>query len=206
MKEYEIVKLLKVWDKSVRAAIKTAAEYTPSIKSKLVNDEIWYGAEFNLEETKIIFKELHRNELELILLEENWKDAPEKDIYTIKGTLEYLKKFEEDPLIKCCNTCKYLKGKITTTIMPRPYCSLYGKFLYLIPANVYEDYCSSYTYVKLPKARQWYKDNAPSNLNQYGETNTVNGIERSKLNYQRKKGEPIRLVNQVGFDSTESIT
>jgi hypothetical protein len=206
MKESEIVHLLKVWDKSVNKAIKAAAEYTPSIKSKFVDGKLWFGTEFNLEETKIIFKELHRNELELILLEENWKEVPEKDIYTIKGTLEYLKKFEENPFIKCCNTCKYLKGLVTTTIMPRPYCSLYEKFLYSMPANVYEDYCSSYTYVKLPKARQWYKDNAPSNLNQYGETDTVNGVERSKLNYQRKREEPIRLVNQVGFDSSESTT
>ena len=84
--------------------------------------------------------------------------------------------------------------------MPKPYCSLYRKYVHSFNADVYNDYCSSYTYIKLPKGRQWFKENAPSNLNMYGEISTVNGIDRSKMQKQRKQNEPIVYLNRVGFD------
>lgn len=181
-------------------AIKSASEKMQSIKNKYVNGKLWFNTNFNLEETKLICKELGLNELQLILLEENFEDKPDTDVYTIKGTNEYLRKFEQNPKIKCCNTCKYLVGKVKNFGMPRPFCSLYNKSLTALNAKVYEDYCASYTYIKLPKGRQWYKENAPSNLNAFGETTTLNGIDKSKMQKQRKKNEPIIYLNKVGFD------
>jgi hypothetical protein len=85
--------------------------------------------------------------------------------------------------------------------MPQPYCKVYEKYLASFDAKVYEDWCTSYLKTNLPKPRQWYKDNAPINLNMYGETNTINGINISKMmNTERSvKGVVVR-VDQVGFD------
>ena len=199
MTQIQITRHLKIHSELVVNAIKKLSESIPSIKSKYVNGRLWNGAEFNLEETEAIFKELGANELQIIYMEENWKEPKLTDIYTIKGTQEFLKQFAENPKIQCCNTCSYLKGKASGLKMPKPYCSLYGKLLETFNAKVYEDYCSSYTYSNLQKPRQWFKESAPHNLNMYGEVNTINGIENDKLQAERKSNEPVKHVGQIGF-------
>lgn len=199
MTSAEISKHLKLAQCTVSQAVKRAAEYTESIKKKFVNGSLWFCTEFTLEETKIIFKELNATDFQIILMEENWKETVETDVITIKGTNRFLSDFEKDPYIQCCNTCKYLVGKVTTK-MPRPFCSLYNKFLESFNANVYEDWCSSYCYLELPKARRWYKDNAPINLNMFGEIGTINGINNEDLQKHRRNGDPVIHVNQIDFD------
>lgn len=200
MTQAELSRNYNVHVDKILAATKKTAETMPSIKSKFINGKLWCNTQFNLEETKAICTELGFNKLQLILLEENFKEVPETDVITIRGTKAYLKEFEKNPKIQCCNTCEYLKGKCSDNGMPKPFCSLYNRYLNSMKANVYEDWCSSYTYIKLPKARQWFKDNAPHNLNMYGEVNTINGIDKSKLQVQRKRNEPVIIVNKIGFD------
>ena len=203
MTEYEITKSVKHDNKRIHAAILTTAERVPSIKAKLRNGKIPHCTDFTLEECIEIFKEFGANELELIMLNENYKEHKRKeyDGYRITGTLEFLKKYQANPNIKCCNTCKFLMGVVKDK-MPKPYCRVYENFLYTFKARVYEDWCSSYCKCNLPKPRQWFKDSAPINLNMYGETDTINGIEKSRLmNSKRSVPNTIIRVNQVGFDS-----
>lgn len=208
MTKADIIRTLHVKDDRVTIAIRELAEKYPSIKKKFVNGKLWMGTEFNLEEAKLIYKKLGRNELEILLIEENWREVPETDVFTIKGTNKFLaeKNCKEK---KCCNNCKFLKGK-TTKVIPRPYCDVYKKLLDATTikisetksrfVNIYEDYCSSYVYAELEQPRRWYKQFAPMNLNQFGKTDFVNGIERKRLDKQRKKNEPITIVTQLGFD------
>ena len=85
--------------------------------------------------------------------------------------------------------------------MPQPFCKVYNMYLKSFNAKVYEDYCTSYLKANLPKPRQWFKENAPINLNMYGETGTINGIDNSKMmNTERSVKGVITRVNQVGFD------
>lgn len=208
MTEAEITRNLKLGTTTVVEAIKRVAEQTPSIKKKYIDGKLWCGTQFSLEETKAIYKELGCNELQITLLEENWIEKSPIDVYTITGTNKTI--IENNLTKRCCNTCEFLVGKTSSSINLRPYCKLYNKLLdrVLIPIskskfrkfNVYDDYCKNYSYKKQDKLRMWYKENAPTNLNQYGKLDTTNGIEQEKLNVQRKRNEPIILVNQVGFD------
>lgn len=208
MRRKEIIESLRVDKKKVTAILKDLAKEYPSFQKKYVNGKLRAGTEFNFEETKLIYKRLGRNELELLLLKENWQEVSENDIYTIKGTNKFLT--EENCIDKkCCNNCKFLKGKITKAIA-RPYCSVYEKLLDVAKVkigktkskniNIYEDYCSSYVQKENNEIRRWYKKNAPMNLNQYGKTDSVNGIKRDRLDKKRKRNEPITIVTCLGFD------
>lgn len=201
MTSAQISREVKQSEQNISRAIERASKYTPSIASKYHDGRLWFATEFNLEETKVILKELKCSRLMTIYIEENWKETAETDVITIKGTNQFISDWNKNPKIQCCNTCRYLLGKCGEHKMPQPYCKLYNKFLESFNAKVYEDYCSSYTYLELPKPRKWFKDNAPSNLNIYGETNTVNGIDRKEFVSGEEWGNrPVELVNQVGFD------
>lgn len=199
MTETEIVKNLGKKISFVTNIIKELAELDPAIKKKYNKGVLCKNSEFTLRETKEIYRAAGANELQIELLEENWVDKKGNEVYTIKGTEDFVKKFNEDKNIKCCNTCEFLKGKSGKKIIPKPFCSVYNMYLHSFKADVYEDYCSSYKYIELPKPRLWYKDTAPINLNSYGEINTINGIERSRLNVEKKKGDPVIIVNKIGF-------
>lgn len=208
MTKTDIIRTLHVDKKRVITAIRELAEEYPNFKKKFINGKLWIRTEFCLEEVKLIYKKLGRNELEILLMEENWQDVSETDVFTIKGTNKFLAE-ENCKEKKCCNNCKFLKGK-TTKIMPRPYCDVYKKLLDITTikisetksriVNIYEDYCSSYVSAELEQPRRWYKQFAPMNLNQFGKTNFINGIERKRLDKQRKQNEPITIVTQLGFD------
>lgn len=199
MTKRELVNTLKISNLTCQEAIKKAAEKFPEINDLFYNGALYYNTEFTLEQVKEIYRILGRNELEFILLEENWEDRLPADMYTINGTNKFLEEYKKNDRIKCCNTCEYLRGNAVNSKMPRPYCSLYKKLLASMDANVYEDWCSSYKYIKLDKPRQWFKPSAPANLNMYGDTNTVNGIEKDKIR-ARKPNEPVRLLDHIGFD------
>lgn len=199
MTELQIIRNLHKEYSFIIETIRKLSEIMPSIKRKYCNGKLWPGTEFNLKETTAIYKAAGANELQLTLLEENWVDKVSPEVYTIKGTEDYVRKFNENNRIKCCNTCEYLRGKTTDKIIPKPFCSVYEKFLRNFNANVYEDYCNSYKYNGLLMPRLWYKDNAPINLNKFGKTDTINGIERSRLNVEKKKGDPVIIVDKVGF-------
>lgn len=169
MTETEICKNLRKKQEFVKQAIYKLAETTPSIQKKLFNHKILYNTDFSLEETLLIYKELNANFLQIELLKENWIEKGPSDLITINGTQAFLQKYKNNPKIKCCNTCKYLKGLVNKTIMPQPYCSVYECLLTKINAKVYEDWCTSYVYAELPKPRQWFKESAPSNLNMFGD-------------------------------------
>ncbi len=204
MTQAEIIKMFNKQSNDVVAAVRRASEKIPSIKNKYVNGRLWFNTNFNLEETREICKELKLNELQIIYMEENFQERPETDVYTISGTNAFLLEFKKNPTIKCCNTCKFLKGKASMSEMPKPFCSLYNKYLESFDAKVYEDYCNSYLYLKLEQPRQWFKDNAPANLDIFGNTNTINGIKRDKMQVHRKRNEPIRYANRVGLDLLDS--
>ena len=199
MTSAQISKTTHIHDSLVAQAIERASEYTPSIASKYVNGRLWFATEFNLEETKTILKELKCSRLMAIYIEENWKETAETDVITIKGTNKFVEDWKKNPHIQCCNTCKYICGKVAGYKMPQPFCKVYNTYLYKY--NVYEDYCSSYKYLELPKPRKWFKENAPTNLNMYGETDTVNGVKKEEFVSGEEWGNrPVELVNQVGFD------
>lgn len=195
MTETELLHLLRIQEEKVRIGIKEAAKTVPSIKNKFYKGKLWRGTQFTLDEIKVICEKIGVNDLLMNYIEENWQEKPETDIYTLKGTKEFLKKFEENPAIQCCNTCKYLCGKALNSKMPKPFCKIYNRLLENFNANVYEDYCSSYSYIEFPKPRQWYKENAPSNLNMFGEKNTVNGVNLAKFKTERSS-DFIKLVNK----------
>lgn len=181
--------------------VKELSKTLPSLAAKYYNGSLFPYSHFSLEEIDAICKKLELNELQVLYLHENFKEEPAPDIYEIPGTHKFLEEYKKNPNIKCCNTCKFLLGMTGNHKMPQPYCKVYEKYLESFDAKVYEDWCSSYLKTKLPKPRQWYKENAPINLNMFGETGTVNGIDNSKLmNSERSvKGVVVR-VNQVGFD------
>lgn len=196
----EIAKKLKLRNDTVIKAVKSLCEKDINFRNRFVIDKIYFKSEFSLEETKRIYKELGCNLLQITTLEETWKGDKLIDVFTIKGTQNFLEEYKKNPKKSCCNNCKYLKGcSVEGLLMPQPYCSVYQRLLKDINAKVYEDWCSSYVYANLPKPRQWYKENAPVNLNMYGETNTVNGINREELNKTRESNEKIKIVNKVGF-------
>lgn len=201
MTSAQISREVKQSNNSVSRAIERASKYTPSIADKYINGRLFFNTEFNLEETKAIYKELGCSRLHIKLLEETFVEVPEKDVITINGTNKFIIEWNKNPKIQCCNTCRYLLGKVGNYKMPQPFCKLYNRYLESFNAKVYEDWCSSYTYLELPKPRKWFKETAPSNLNIFGETNTVNGIDRKEfLSGEECKGRPVELVNQVGFD------
>jgi len=187
----------------VHKAILKVAERMPSIKEKFYDGKLPCNCHFTLEECEEIYKELDANPLEMIYLRENFKEEY-TDVYEISGTHKFLADYKKDQNIKCCNTCKFCVGKTSeNSFIPKPYCKVYGKFLSSFNAKVYEDYCSSYAKTKLPKPRMWYKNNAPINLNPFGETDTINGIKKEKMYEAKKRSVPntIIRVNQVGFDN-----
>ena len=182
--------------------VKEVSKTLPSLAAKYYNGNLFPYSHFSEEEINVLCDKLELNELQKIYIKENFKEEPAPDIYEIQGTHRFLTEFKNNPNFKCCNTCKYLMGVTGSHKMPQPYCKIYKKFLASFNAKVYEDWCSSYLKTNLPKPRQWYKENAPVNLNKFGETGTINGIDNSKMmNTERSvKGVVIR-VNQVGFDT-----
>lgn len=181
----------------LKPVVRELAATIPSFSSKFHDGLLYTDAQYNIEEINAICDKFNLNELQKIYIRENYKEQPEKDIYEIDGTHAYLK----NPDIKCCNTCKFLLGVTGKYKMPQPFCKVYNMYLKSFNAKVYEDYCTSYLKANLPKPRQWFKENAPINLNMYGETGTINGIDNSKMmNTERSVKGVITRVNQVGFD------
>ena len=197
----DIEKILGIWHHRPIDAVKALVDKMPSLKAKTYNGKLYKESHLSWEEVEVISHQMNLNELQIMLLKEHYKDKPDPDIYEIQGTHKFLKEYKTNPDIKCCNTCKFLIGMTGSHKMPKPYCKVYEKYLASIDAKVYEYWCSSYLKANLPKPRQWYKENAPINLNMYGETGTINGIDNSKMmNTERSiKGVVVR-VNQVGFD------
>ena len=201
MTHSELKRLLNIRTEKLTPAIKECAKTIPSIAEKFIDGNIYVGSQFNLTEIKAILDKLKMPKIAYHYIEENYKDMPDVDIITIRGTNEFIENFKSNKYIQCCNTCKYLKGMKEAFGMPKPFCNVYKNYLYKFKANVYKDYCTSYEYIELPKPRKWYKDNAPKNLNIFGDTNTVNGIDKNIfLSGEECKGKPVELVNQVGFD------
>lgn len=199
MTSSKLERITKIRHGNIVDAIAECAKTIPSIASKYVNGRLWFATEFNLDEIKAICKQLKCSKLQIIYIEENWKEEPETDIITIKGTNKFVEDWKKNPHIQCCNTCKHICGKVAGYKMPQPFCKVYN--IYLYKYNVYEDYCSSYEYLSLPKPRKWFKENAPANLNMFGETDTVNGVKKEEFVSGEEWGNrPAELVNQVGFD------
>ena len=198
----ELSKLLDIPWYVISPKVKELSETMPSHAAKYYKGQLFPNSHFSLEEIDAICEKLELNPLQKIYVHENFKEMPSPDIYEIYGTHKFLEEYKKNPDIKCCNTCKYLIGVTGAHKKPQPFCKVYNKLLESFDAKVYEDWCSSYLKVNLPKPRQWYKDNAPINLNMYGETNTINGINISKMmNTERSvKGVVVR-VDQVGFDN-----
>ena len=201
MTQADIIRALRKQMSDVRSAILKVAENHPSHKEKFVDGKFVQNTHLSFEECMDVYKELNANELQIIYLQENYKKGY-TDYYEITGTHKFLEKFEKDPNIKCCNTCCFCVGKTNeTNKVPQPFCEVYNKYLKTLEANVYEDWCSSYLRAKLPKPRQWFRKHAPINLNMYGETDTINGIENSRMmNSERSVKDAVVRVNQVGFD------
>lgn len=201
MTQTDIMKALHENNLIVHDAVVKVSERVPSVKAKFYDGKLPCNTHFTLAECEEIYKELGANPLQLIYLRENFNEEY-SDVYEITGTHKFLEEYKKDPNIKCCNTCKYLLGMTGSHKMPQPYCKVYQKYLENFDAKVYEDWCSSYLKIDLPKPRQWFKESAPINLNMYGETNTINGIEKGKMYAAKKRSVPntIVRVNQVGFD------
>ena len=198
----ELSKLLDMSMSKISPKIKELSKDLPSLAAKYYNGQLYPHCNFSREEINAICDKLNLNSLQRLYVLEHFKEKPAPDIYEIKGTHKFLEEYKLNPDIKCCNTCKYLIGVTASNCKPQPYCKVYNKLLESFNAKVYEDWCASYLNAKLPKPRIWYKENAPINLNMYGETNTVNGIEMSKMmNTERSVKGVIVRVNQVGFDN-----
>ena len=202
MTQKDIMKALHENNLVIHEAIIKVSERMSSVRSKLINGKLYCNTHFTLEECIEIYKEAGADELQLLYLKENFKEGY-NDVYEISGTHKFLEEYKKNPDIICCNTCKFCKGKTTIdNPVPKPYCDVYEKLLSSFKAKVYEDFCSSYLKANLPKPRQWFKDNAPINLNIYGDTDTINGIKKEKMYEAKKRSVPntIIKVNQVGFD------
>lgn len=207
MNAEEITRLVKLRHGTVSDTISKLAETDSRFASKYFNGRLWFNTQFNKEEVEIICKAMNLSKLETIYVLEHYVDRPETDVITITGTNAFIKKWEQDHHIKCCNTCQFCVGKVHptdgggdyNTIMPSPFCKAYNRYVEAF-GKVYEDYCANYLYIDLPKARRWYKDNAPSNLDMYGEKNTVNGVDVSLFKNGEDCKGPVKLVNQIGFD------
>lgn len=181
--------------------VRQVAEDIPTLSAKYYNGTMFHGSHFSLEEIQAICKKLKLNNLQEIYVMEHFEEQPAPDIYEIPGTHKFLEEYKKNSNIKCCNTCEFLIGKTGTHNMPQPYCEVYEKYLICFNAKVYEDWCSSYLKTKLTKPRQWFRENAPRNLNMFGETGTINGIENSKMmNSERSVKGVVSRVNQIGFD------
>lgn len=201
MTSIEIERLLHLEHHKVCDAIKETSKTLPSLAAKYYNGKLYMNANFSLEEVDAIAKTLNLNELQITYLHENFTEKPDPDIYEIPGTHNFLEEYKKDPGIKCCNTCQFLMGVTGNHKMPQPYCKVYEKYLVSFNAKVYEDWCSSYLKSKLTKPRQWFKENAPMNINMFGEIGTINGIDNSKMmNSERSVKGVVTRVNQVGFD------
>lgn len=198
----ELEKILRIDRHKVDAATREVAAKLPSLSAKIHNNKLYRGSNLTLEEIDAICEIVNCNPLQLQFIHEQFKAGPAPDIYEIRGTHQFLEGYKRNPKIKCCNTCKHLCGMTGNNKMPQPYCKAYDDYLRKLDAKVYEDWCSSYIYIELPKPRQWFKENAPINLNIYGETGTINGIDNSKMmNKERSIKGVVTRVNQVGFDS-----
>lgn len=200
MTETEIIKALHSTRIKVITAIKKVAEHNQNVKNKFKDDKLPCSTDFSLDETVEIYKALGCNTLQILFLKEHFIDRPKKDIYTIKGTEDFLSKYDDNPKIRCCNTCQYLQGLCKGSGHPIPYCKIYQKPLSSFGAKVYEDYCNSYLYFDFLKPRKWYKPDAPINLDMFGDKDTVNGINRNKFKAERSNPKIVTIVNQVGFD------
>lgn len=197
----ELSRLLNLSMYKVSPKVKELSKDLPSLAAKYRDGQIYTNSHFSRDEINAICDKLELNPIQKIYVLEHFKDMPQPDIYEIYGTHKFLEEYKSNPNIKCCNTCKYLQGVTGSHKMPQPYCKVYEKYLESFNAKVYEDWCSSYLKANLPKPRQWFRETAPINLNMYGETGTINGIDNSKMmNTERSVKGVVTRVNQVGFD------
>lgn len=178
----------------VKKAIIESSKYKLSIKLKCSNNMINKDTNFTEEETRLIFNKLNASKIQQLLLEEHFESLKRNDYYTIKGTNDFINKWNNNKYIKCCNTCKYLCGDKTKTKQAIPYCKLYHCTLTKIKAKVYRDYCPDYIYNDLDKPIIWLTDKAPLNLNKFGEPITNSKANLPSIEELEKSDSPASLV------------
>ena len=83
MTQTDITRTLHVDEKTVHKAVVTTISKFPRLQKYIVNGKLFCNTQFNLEETIEIYKQLGRNDLEIIVLKENWKEVPETDVKKI---------------------------------------------------------------------------------------------------------------------------
>lgn len=193
----EIYKILGIERKTVKYAFKAAAENNQSIVDKVEN-----GEDLSLDECIEIVSKIDRSNLMVEYLKENYikNNIKKSDGYYIEGTCDFLDRFSKNPKVKCCNTCDAIIGKIdTNSSIPKPFCSVYNRYLRSFNANVYLDWCSSYKY-KRTEAKMWLKSDSPTNINIYGNTDKVNGIKRSRFcSSENSNNEHVNIIDKIGF-------
>lgn len=198
MTRLELQKIFNLNFYEIKDIITQAGEIEKSIAKKMKTISL-PNTNFTIKECRVIADCAKANELMRIYIEENCTERIDPDGFKLKGSNDFLQKWKNKHNIRCCNTCSGLTGrKREQDNMSRPYCTVYHRYLENFNAKVYEDYCSSYLYNHYEKPRVWFKQNAPINLNQFGETDTVNGIKLSEFK-DRKNNEPINIIGDIGF-------
>lgn len=199
MKPTEIMRALgvsqNVWNLALSKACKIKPELLAKKQPHISND-------YTLDECILIVSQMTGSELMVEYIKENFIEHIDEG-FNINGTRDFVDRWNEGKRPKCCNTCKFCMGKVPESkSIPYPFCTVYNRYLHNFNARVYEDWCNSYLFEETEKPRMWLKENAPTNINLYGETDKVNGIKRSefKSSEETKRGAPIVILGKVGFD------
>lgn len=140
-----------------------------------------------------------------------YEKAVIKDCFTIRppsklkgigidGTEEFLWQVKNFPKKKCCSTCSRCARSAIRNSRPvmRAYCLYWKRFLYMMKANPYKDYCAQWEFSDR-KPLVFYKKDSPVNVDIDG--NTVNEVMGYPLErFGRKKSKDVRLVTDIGLD------
>ena len=140
--------------------------------------------------------------LQKTIIEEEFvmKPKPSTEAIGINGTEEFLERVKKYPKLHCCSTCAYCTKSTIKNNAPilYPYCKLWERYIHLIKADPYKDYCKQWEYSN-KEPLIFYKKESPINKDIYGNVkNEVMGYDVS--NFGVSDSKEVRLVTDVGLD------
>ena len=204
MTKPEIERLLNLSVSTVNQLFIDAGRENGAIKYKLDHTSGSFIADFTLDEViyAMSLRKRSDNEVERFIIKEGFIDHGNKPVpkgkvpslEPIDGTEEFLKAVSRYPKKRCCATCSFVTSKTKKNSKPvyKPYCKLYGRFLFRMKANPYKSWCDSWEYSG-KKAMVWYKSGRPDD-------GKLLGYDRSVFkSVDRSDG---RLVNEVGISGS----
>ena len=182
-------------DKAFHDAVKDHPEIEPNGRG--------HDTDYTLDQALIALSYLKKGvtTLQKTILTEEFvmKPKPAAKPIGIKGTEEFIERVKKYPKLHCCSTCAYCTRSTIKNNAPilYPYCKLWERYIHLMKADPYKDYCKQWDYSNKPPLI-FYKKNSPINVDIYG--NVKNEVMGYDINNFKSNAESGRLVTDIGFE------